>query len=111
MIAIQLLAILFALWMTYFTFLHFRRKEFTIVEFWVWQTLWLGLIIVVVYPKSVEFLLSTLKINRTFDLVVIVGIIVLFAATFRNTILLKRNQRKLEELVRKLSISKQQSPE
>lgn len=101
MIAIQILAILFALWMTYFTSLHFRRREFAFSEFVMWEVLWVGLIVVVVFPASVHFLLTTFKINRTFDLVVIVAIMALFASSFRTTVLLKRVQRKMEDVIRR----------
>jgi len=104
MIGIQLLAILFALWMTYFTFLHFRRKEFSLAEFIVWQVLWLGLVVVVLFPKSVGFLLATFRINRTFDLVVIVGIMTLIASTFRNSVVIKRTSKKLEDIVRQQAL-------
>ena len=104
MIGIQILAILFAIWMTYFSYLHYKRKEFKKTEFIAWQILWIGLIVVVIYPTSVKFILDTFKINRTFDLVVIVGMVVLFAVTFRNYVLLIRNEKKIQDLVTKESI-------
>lgn len=103
MIGIQILAIIFALWMIYFSFLHFRRREFKILEFLFWQILWLGLIGVVIYPESVDFILRTFSISRTFDLVVIVGIIVLFGVSFRSYVIIRRLERKVEDFVRKES--------
>lgn len=101
MIGIQLLAILFALWMTYFTFLHYRRGEFGKSEVTLWMLLWIGLIAVVLFPHSLDFLLSAFHITRAFDLIVVVGIVVLFAVTFRNYVLLKRTEQRLEDLVRR----------
>ncbi|MFA6587817.1 MAG: DUF2304 domain-containing protein [Patescibacteria group bacterium] len=100
MIGIQIGAILFVIWMTYFSYLHYRRKEFGIYEYIFWQILWIGLVVVVIYPHSVNFILNAFSINRTFDFVVIVGIIVLFGITFRNYVLLRRMERKLENFVR-----------
>ncbi|MDP2683932.1 MAG: DUF2304 domain-containing protein [bacterium] len=100
MIGIQIIAIIFAIWMIYFSYLHFRRGEFKKIEFILWQVLWIGLIIVVIYPSSVKFILETFNINRTFDLVVIVGVVVLFGITFRNYVLLKRTEKKLVDLIR-----------
>jgi len=94
MIGIQIVAILFALWMTYFTFLHFRRKEFGKVEAVLWQVLWIGLIVVVIFPHSVNFILKTFSISRTFDLIVI-----LFGITFRNYVILKRTERKIDVFI------------
>ena len=101
MIGIQILAILFALWMTYFTFLHYRRKEFSRFDAFLWQVLWVGLIAVVIFPGSVRFILRTFSITRTFDLIVIVGIMALIGMTFRNYVIIKRLERRIEEDVRR----------
>lgn len=100
MIGIQIAAILFALWMMYFSYLHYRRGEFRKTELLLWQLLWVGLLVVVIFPTSVKFILDTFSITRTFDLVVIVGIVVLFGITFRNYVIVKRIERKVEQSVR-----------
>lgn len=106
MIGIQIGAILFALWMFYFTYLHYRRGEFSMYEFAFWLVIWIGLVAVVVFPSSVNFLLRAFSINRTFDFVVIVGIVILFGITFRNYVLLRRTDRRLEDLTRMISLKK-----
>ena len=100
MIGLQFIAIIFALWMLYFSYLHYRRHEFTRTEFILWEVLWLGLTVVVILPHSVQFLLNAFSITRTFDFVVIVAIVVLFGITFRNYVLLKRLNNRLEHVVR-----------
>lgn len=105
MIGIQLVAILFVMWMTYFSYLHFRRGEFSIYEYTFWQILWIGLVIVVIYPHSVNFILNAFSISRTFDFVVIVGIMVLFGITFRNYVLMRRMERRFEDYVRQDALS------
>ncbi len=100
MIGIQVLAIIFALWMVYFSFLHFRRGEFTKIEFISWQILWVGLIAVVIYPRSVQFILTSFSISRTFDLVVVVAIVVLFGITFRNYVIVRRMEKRIEAFTR-----------
>ena len=107
MIGVQIAAIIFVLWMSYFSYLHFRRKEFSLIEFSFWQLMWIGLAVVVIFPKSVDFILKKFSITRTFDLVVIVGIMILFGVTFRNYVLLRRTERKLEELVRQGAINEE----
>jgi len=104
MIGIQILAIIFALWMIYFSYLHFRRGEFKKIEFVLWQVLWVGLVVVVIFPASVKFVLDTFSINRTFDLVVIVGMVVLFGVTFRNYVIVKRMEKKVEDFTRRESL-------
>jgi hypothetical protein len=104
MIGLQLVAIIFALWMLYFSYLHYRRHEFNRLEFILWEILWIGLVVVVILPHSVQFILNAFSITRTFDFVVIVAIVILFGVTFRNYVLQKRLNRKLEELVRQLTL-------
>lgn len=104
MIGIQILATLFVLWMTYFSYLHFRRHEFSLPEFVFWQILWVILFIVVLFPASAKFFLQTFSINRTFDLVVVGGIAILYGITFRSYVLLKRMERKLENLIRERAL-------
>ncbi len=105
MIGIQLLAILFVLWMTYFTYLHYRRKEFTISEFAFWQVIWTSLFLVVLFPTRLQSILNLFNISRVFDLLVVGGIVILFGVTFRNYVLLRRTERQLEKLVRSLALS------
>lgn len=104
MIGVQVLAMLFVLWMTYFSFLHFRRREFTLWEFLFWQVIWIGLAVVIIFPGTVNIVLETLNIARAFDLIVVTGIVILFGVTFRNYVLLRRTERKVEELVREQAI-------
>lgn len=103
-IGIQILAIIFALWMAYFTHLHFKRQELHRIEHIFWQALWIGLIGVVIFPKSINFALETLRINSTFDFVLVVGVTILFAIVFHNYITLKRLEKKFEELIRSDSL-------
>ncbi len=100
MIGLQFVAIIFALWMLYFSYLHYRRHEFNRIEFMIWEMLWVGLIFVVILPQSVKFLIQAFSITRTFDFVVIVGMMVLFGLTFRMYVLQKRIEKKIQQIVR-----------
>lgn len=106
MIGLQIIAIIFALWMIYFSYLHFRRGEFSKMELILWQLVWFGLLVVVLFPKSVQFILKTFSISRTFDLVVIVAIILLYGVTFRNYVVVKRIEKRTEEFIRKSALEK-----
>lgn len=100
MIGLQFVAIIFALWMLYFSYLHYRRHEFNRIEFITWELLWVGLIFVVILPQSVKFFIQAFSITRTFDFVVIVGIMVLFGLTFRMYVLQNRIEKKIQQIVR-----------
>lgn len=102
--AVQIIALLFVLWMTYFSFLHFRRKEFSFWEFSFWQVIWLGLAGVVLFPGPTAAIIEKLHFTRAFDLLTAGGILILFGATFRNYVLLRRNDRRLEDLTRTIAL-------
>jgi len=106
MIGIQIVAVLFALIMLYFSYLHFRRGEFKKVEFGLWLIVWLGLIMVVIYPSSVDFILETFSITRAFDFVVVVGMVVVFGVTFRNYVIVRRMEKRIENYTRQQSLDK-----
>lgn len=108
MIGIQLLAILFVLWMTYFSYLHYRRREYSIWEYALWQMLWIGLAFVALRPHSVDFLLRSLKIPRAFDLVTMTAIVILFGITFRSYVILKRMEKRIEKFTRTQALDKSQ---
>ncbi|MFA4930457.1 MAG: DUF2304 domain-containing protein [Patescibacteria group bacterium] len=106
MIGLQIIAILFSFWMIYFSYLHFRRGEFKKTEFIFWQLLWVGLIVIVIFPKSVNFILKTFSITRTFDLVVVVAMIILFGVTFRNYVIVRRIEKRTEDFIRQSALEK-----
>lgn len=100
MIGVQILGILFVLIMTYFTFLHYKRKEISIVEYAMWQALWLGMLVIVIIPGKMSFLLQTFKFIRLLDFVTIAGMAVLFGIIFRNYVIINRLEKRIERFIR-----------
>ena len=49
-LGIQVVGLFFAGFMTYFSFLHFKRKEFTPKEFTFWLVLWIVFAGVAIFP-------------------------------------------------------------
>ena len=103
MIAIQVVTLLFAAFMGYLTLLHFRRGEFSRGELFFWQTLWVGLVIIVFIPHSLDFFLRLFRIYRTFDAVVVVALVIGFGLIFRTYTHVNRTERKVEELTRSMA--------
>lgn len=104
MTSVQILGILFVLWMTYLTFFHFRRKEFTFWEYAFWQLAWLGLAVVIIFPKSTAFITRTFGFYRALDFLSVGAIVLLLGVTFRNYVLLRRLQRQLEDSIRRIAL-------
>jgi hypothetical protein len=105
-LGIQVLGLLFGLFMIYYSFLHFKRKDFTVKEFTVWLLLWLAFIAVSLFPNLLDAIVKTLRLARTMDFLIIAGFMVLLLMFFYTYAIVRINQRKLEEIVRKIAKKK-----
>lgn len=102
---IQLLGIIFGLFMLYFTFLKFKRKEINSLERWLWSLGWLMLIILAVTPYILDPIIGTLKFYRRLDFFVVLGFFILLGLGFYNYSTTKKMEKKLETFVRKEAIN------
>lgn len=102
-LGIQLLGLIFGLFMLYYSFIHYKRKEFTSKEWTFWLLLWIVFLYVTLFPRALDFVVSTLNLPRTMDLFIIVGFMVLIAMFFYTYTLVRINQRKLEQIVRRIA--------
>lgn len=105
-IGIQIIGLLFAFSMIYFAVLAFKRKELSKIEIYSWLVLWTFAIIGIIFPEIFRQFSLTFLVTRVFDLMVIGGFIVVITLTIISYLRVKRNEKKLEELVRKLSLKK-----
>jgi len=105
-LGIQILGILFGFFMMYYTFLQYKRKEFTIKEYGFWMILWAVFIIVTLYPGILDPVLESLSIARTLDFFIIVGFLFLIGVIFYTYTIVRKNQKRIEEIVRNIAIKK-----
>ena len=102
-LGIQIAGTFFGLFMLYYSYLHFKRKEFTLKEFIVWFILWISFIFIALFPSTVDFIVKKLSLTRAMDLFIIVGFMVLLFVFFYTYSLVRVNQRKIEKIVRKIA--------
>jgi hypothetical protein len=105
-LGIQVFGTLFGLFMIYYSFLHFKRKEFTVKEFTFWMVLWIVFIYVALFPEALDIIVTQLSLSRTLDFFIIVGFMTLLAMFFYTYTLVRINQKKLELIVRKMAKKK-----
>lgn len=101
---IQIIGVIFGLIMGYFVFLHYKRKEFNKFQFLLWEFIWFGFIIVILFPRITGSFIHQLGITRSMDLLTILGFMFLTILTFFNYTVLNKLKRKLEENVREESL-------
>ncbi len=105
-LGIQILGVLFGLFMMYYTFLQYKRREFTIKEYSFWFLFWGAFVAITLFPQVLDPVLSTLNIARALDFFIIGGFLFLIFVTFYTYTLIRKNQKKLEEVVRNIAIKR-----
>src|SRR3989344_3134837 len=102
-LGIQILGILFGFFMMYYTFLQYKRREFTIKEYGFWFLFWAAFVVITLFTQILDPVLSTLNIARALDFFIIGGFLFLIFVTFYTYTLVRKNQKKLEEVVRNIA--------
>lgn len=105
-LGIQVAGFLFGLFMIYYSFLNYKRREFTAKEFSFWLFLWVIFIIVTLFPFVLDPIVKTFGFFRVLDLLIISGFLFLIAAIFYTYTLTRKNQKKLEAVVREIAMKK-----
>lgn len=99
-LGLQIIALLFALIMIYFAYLHYKRGEINGVEILFWIIAWLGAIFIVLFPEIFRVFARTIAVSRAFDLAVLGGFILVIPLIYSAYIRVKRIEKKMEEFVR-----------
>ena len=105
-LGIQILGILFGLFMIYYVFLHRKRKELTIKEYSFWVILWMLFIILTLFPWLLNPILEPIGFARTMDFFIVIGFMFLIGSLFYTYLLVRGNQKRLEDIVRKIAFEK-----
>jgi hypothetical protein len=105
-LGVQILGILFGFFMMYYTFLQYKRREFTIREYGFWFAFWAVFVVVTLFPQILDPLLKTFSIARTLDFFIIAGFLFLIFVIFYTYTVVRKNQRKLEEVVRNVALKR-----
>jgi hypothetical protein len=103
---LQILLIGFVILMMYSLFLHWKRHEISKRVFVFWGVIFAVFVFLTVFPKILEPILKELFIVRLMDLAMIGSFMILTYLTIENNIKIKSLDRKIEMLVRKISIKK-----
>ncbi|KKU48132.1 hypothetical protein A3H10_03435 [Candidatus Uhrbacteria bacterium RIFCSPLOWO2_12_FULL_46_10] len=105
MITIQLIGVVVGLGAIHLTYLYYKRANFTKKEVLLWSTIWLTFIFVSIFPNSVRPVVGYLGLQRPMDLIMLIAFIVLFLLSFHNYAVTHRQERRLEEFVRKAALA------
>ncbi len=108
-LGIQVLGILFGIFMIYYAFLNFKRKEFKATEFIIWIVVWILFITAAASPNLFDFFIKgNLGLKRPLDFYIIIGFMFLIALGFHAYSIAKKNKSKIEKLVREIAFKQQE---
>jgi hypothetical protein len=105
-IGLQIIALIFAFTMIYFAVLNYKRGEIGKSEIASWVVMWGSAIVIIVFPELLRSFANTFLVTRVFDLMVIGGFILVITMVGSSYIRTKKNEKKLEELVRREALRK-----
>ena len=103
-LGVQIIAILFAIFMLYVAFLNWKRKDINSKEIFFWTTLWLGFIVITLFPDILQNITEKLFFTRVMDLLMVAAFMILAFIGFQNHVSNRRMERKIEELIRKEAV-------
>lgn len=102
---IQLIGVIFSLLVSYFSFVNYKRHEFTLREFLGWEIIWVCFLLATLFPQALNIFLPGFGVLRTFDLLSIFGFILVLSITFYTYVTVDRVRKKLEKAIRDLALS------
>ncbi|MBI2662866.1 DUF2304 domain-containing protein [Candidatus Woesearchaeota archaeon] len=109
MIGIQIVGTVFGLFMIYYSFLNYKKKEFTASEFTLWLISWFCLIVITLFPNSLNFFVENIfSMGRPLDFFIVIGFLFLITLTFYNYNLNKKNSRIIQKLVQEIAFEKEE---
>ncbi len=103
-LGIQIVGCFFALFMLYVTFLHQKRKEYTVKEYLFWTGFWIVFGLISLFPRWLNPLTTVLKIGRTMDLFIILGFMFVIGMVIYVYDVTKKTQKKVDDVVRKIAL-------
>jgi hypothetical protein len=103
-LGLQITGILFALAMIYFAVLHYKKGHLGGMEIASWISIWIAVILIVIFPEIIRVYASSFAISRVLDLLIGGAFIVLFIMVSSAYIRVSRLEKRIEDLVRKLAL-------
>ncbi len=103
-LGLQVIALIFALIMIYFSYLHYRKGDINGIEILFWLIAWVGAILIIFFPNIFSAFAKTIAISRAFDLAVLGGFIIIIPLVYSAYIRSKRIEKRVEEFIRQESL-------
>lgn len=101
---LQITGVLFALMMIYFAILHYKKNNLNGVEIVSWISIWILVILIMLFPEIVRIYASSFAISRLLDLLIGGAFIILFIMVSSAYVKVNKIEKKMDDLVRKIAL-------
>jgi hypothetical protein len=99
LLGIQVISIFFGLFMIYMIRLHFKRSNLGKKEYLIWMFCWFSFIIFALFPGILAPVITTLKIVRVLDLLMVVAFMILTYLAFSDHMAIRDLYRQLNKTI------------
>jgi hypothetical protein len=100
MLGIQLIAIIFSLFMIYIATINYRKGEINKIEIMLWVTVWVCALTIVIFPDIVRTFSRTFLVTRIFDLMTMGGFVLVISMCLKNYLSVRRIEKLIENMIR-----------
>lgn len=97
---LKIIGIAFGLLMVYATFLNYKKKDFSRVQFAFWELIWASMILVVFFTDFATEAVKAIGFIRVMDFLTVAGFIVVIILSFYNYSVLNKLKNNLEKKIR-----------
>lgn len=102
----QLLAVLFALCMIYIVNIHKKKAALSRTEVFLWYLLWLGFMVIALFPNVLLGIVNVFHFARVFDLLVVIAFMVLTVVIVMTYFRQRETDKRIEDFIRRKAIDK-----
>jgi hypothetical protein len=105
-LTIQYFAAFFGIIMIYFTYIFFKKKSLTLMDFSIWGSVWVLFVFAVIFPQTLDIFLETFNIMSAIDFFAIFAFIFIFGLVFYLHVVVRNIQKKTDKIVRETAVHK-----
>ena len=104
MSVIQIVILLFVLYVWLRLYLKFKKGELLLREFVEWFALWLLVALVTILPDAASYVANLLGVGRGADLVVYLALLLIFYLLFKIFLRLEKSEPQFTKVVREMAL-------
>lgn len=103
-IGLQITGVIFSLIMIYLSIVHYKKGSLNSLEIAVWLSIWVLVILAVVFPDIVRTYSISFSVSRVLDLLIAGGFVLTISMIASVYVRFNKLEKKIEDLVRKLTL-------